>query len=186
MKRCLSALLFLLLLCGCARTDNEIDRVMQLRERMLSAERVEFKAGITADYGDRVFRCSMLCSMDSDEVLKFEIIEPEEISGISGSISSAGGKITFDDIALAFDLLADGQVSPVSAPWLLLHTLRGGYIISGAREGELLRVGINDSYGEKSLRLDVWLDTQNIPVNAEVLWNGKRFLAITVEDFTIM
>jgi len=35
------------------------------------------------------------------------------ISGITGSLSQNGGKLTFDDKALAFDVMADGLVSPV-------------------------------------------------------------------------
>lgn len=186
MKRYLAAVLLLLILCGCRKSDGEIDKVMQLREKLMASEETSFTVGITADYGERIFHYKISCKADKDETLHFNVIEPEEISGLTGTISRSGGKITFDDVALAFDLLADGQVSPISAPWLLLHTLRGGYLLSCVNEGELLRVEINDSYEERALRLDIWLNEQGSPVNAEVLWDGKRIVTMTVEDFTIL
>lgn len=186
MKRYLAAVLLLLILCGCGKSNGEMKKVMQLREKLMASEGASFSVGITADYGEKIFHYKLSCKADKDETLYFNVTEPEEISGLTGSVSRSGGKINFDDVALAFDLLADGQVSPISAPWLLLHTLRSGYLISCVNEGELLRIGINDSYEEKALRLDIWLDEQGTPVNAELFWDGKRIVTMTVEDFTIL
>lgn len=186
MKRWLATVLLLLILSGCGKGDGEIEKVMRLREQILNGKGTSFTVGITADYGDKIFRYKLTCEADADETLHFTVMEPEEISGLTGQVSGSGGKITFDDMAVAFELLADGQLSPISAPWLLLHTLRGGYLLSCVYEEELLRVTINDSYEEKALRLEVWLDEQGTPVNAEVLWDGKRIVTMTVENFQFL
>lgn len=159
---------------------------MALRERLLQSNGYSFEAEITADYGDKIYEFSMLCTVDKSGNLMFSVTEPESISGISGTISGSGGRLTFDDTALTFELLADGEVSPVSAPWLLVRTLLGGYLSSCGTDGDDLRLTIDDSYEEDALQLDVWLDSDDLPDRAEILWQGRRVLSLDVEDFTFV
>lgn len=184
MKKILCAVLAALLLAGCSGKNEELDRAMTLRAEMLS-KAVAFDAKITADYGDQSYTFAMNCISDTKGDLTFTVTEPESIAGITGSISSTGGKLTFDDTALAFELMADDQLSPVSAPWVLMKTLRGGYLTSCNVEGEYLRLAIDDSYEEDALHLDIWLDSNNVPKNAEVYWQGRRLLTVTVSNFTM-
>ena len=109
------------------------------------------------------------------------------ISGIRGVLSGKGGKITFDeDRAVAFPMLAEGRVTPISAPWLVYNTLRSGYIAACGMEGELLRLTLNDSYEEEALQVDVWLDDLDRPETAEILWRGRRILTVHVTNFQIL
>lgn len=182
MKRTVCLMLLLVLLTGCAGKQGELDRAMALRSRLLS-QSVAFDAKITADYGDRTYGFAMACEADAQGNLKFTVTEPEAISGIQGSVSATGGKLTFDGEALAFGLLADGQLAPVSAPWLLLNTLRSGYLTSCTVEGGNLRLAIDDSYADDALHLDIWLDAGDQPVRGEALWRGRRILTVAVENF---
>lgn len=183
MKRGLALVLVVFLLVGCSRNNDCMERGIALRERLLSANGFSFAAEITADYGEKIYEFSLQCSVDKEGRLAFSVTEPETIRGISGVISGAGGQLTFDDTALAFDLLADGEVSPISAPWLLIQTLKGGYISSCGMDGDDLRLTIDDSYEQDALQLDIWLDGEDLPDHAEILWQGRRVLSIDVEDF---
>ena len=87
---------------------------------------------------------------------------------------------------LAFPMLADGQVTPVSAPWLLYKTLIGGYLRTAAQEAELLHLQIHDSYEDHALQLDVWLGAGDLPVRSEVLFQNRRILTLLVENFQIL
>lgn len=185
MKRGLALLLVAFILSGCGG-DNQLNRAMAMRERLLAAEGCSFDAEIAADYGDKVYTFSVTCQADKEGTLRFTVNAPESISGITGEISGSGGKLTFDSCALAFELLADGQVSPISAPWLLVHTLRGGYLTSCGMDGENLCVSIDDSYEEDALHLDIWLDSQDLPAYAEILWQGRRILSLTVKNFALL
>jgi len=117
--------------------------------------------------------------------MTFCVTAPESIAGIEGSLSYAGGTLDFADTALQFDLLADDQLTPVSSPWILLKTLRSGYIASACYEEELLRLTVDDSYEEDALRLDIWLRDE-CPVRSDVLYDGKRILSMEVKDFEIL
>ena len=67
-----------------------------------------------------------------------------------------------------------------------MRTLRGGYLSSAVQEGELLRLAVDDSYEEDALRLDIWLDSGNAPVHADILYDGKRILSLSIENFTFV
>lgn len=174
----------LVLLTGCTGKDEQLERAMTLRAEMI-AKNVSFDAEITADYGDTSHTFAMKCQADTQGNLTFEVTEPASIAGVTGTVSSAGGKLTFDGAALAFELMADGQLSPVSAPWVLIRTLRGGYLTSCTQEGESLRVAIDDSYEEDALHLDIWLDEKDLPKLAEIYWQGRRLLTVSVSNFTM-
>ena len=115
--------------------------------------------------------------------MQFTVLQPESIAGITGNISSGEGKLTFDDVALQFPLLADGQITPISGPWILMKTLLGGYLTAVSEEEDLLHLTINDSYEEDALQMEIWLNEENAPVCAEILYDGRRIVTMNVENF---
>lgn len=185
MKRVFAAVLAVLMLAGCGLENGELDRAMKLRAELLAAG-CSFDAEITADYGDKIYTFSLTCQGNSAGDVTFEVTAPESIAGITGRITDEGGFLTFDDAALAFPLLADEQISPVSGPWILLKTLRGGYVTACGTEGEGLRLSVDDSYEEDALHLDIWLDGNDLPTRAEILWDGRRIVTVAVENFQIL
>lgn len=186
MKRLLIIFFVSMLFCGCSGQEGELDRAMTLRQRLFSGNGCSFTAEITADYGDYIYTFTLSCQGDQQGNLAFTVVSPESISGITGTVSDAGGKITFDGAVLAFPTIADGQVTPVTAPWLFLKTLRSGYIVSCGEDKEGTYLKIDDSYSDKAVHLDIWLDANLMPESAEVLWDGRRILSILVKDFTIL
>lgn len=185
MKRICVLLCVVLLLTGCSGKSQDMDRAMSLRSRLLS-KAVSFDARITADYGDKTYTFAMNCQADTQGNLTFTVVEPQIISGITGTVSATGGKLKFDDVALAFDLMADAQFSPVSGPWLLMKTLRSGYLTSCNLEGDSLRISIDDSYDDDALHLDIWLNAEDVPIRGEIMWQGRRLLTIDVKNFTFV
>lgn len=185
MKRIIPILLILVLLAGCAGARDTMDRAMALRSALL-AKGAEFDATVTADYGDKTYSFGMHCRMEAQGKVTFSVTAPETIAGITGTVSASGGKLTFDGNALAFTLLADGQVSPVSGPWLLMKTLRSGYLTSCGVEDGCLRIAIDDSYEDDALHLDVWLDESDCPKRGEILWKGRRILTVEIENFVFL
>lgn len=184
MKRVFAVVLAVLMLAGCGLENGELDRAMKLRAELLAAG-CSFDAEITADYGDKIYTFSLTCQGNSAGDVTFEVTAPESIAGITGRVTDEGGFLTFDNAALAFPLLADEQISPVSGPWILLKTLRGGYVTACGAEGEGLRLSVDDSYEEDALHLDIWLDGNDLPTRAEILWDGRRIVTVAVENFRI-
>lgn len=186
MKRVLTVLLLLLTLTGCANDNSEIDRAIVLRDAILKGSGCSFEAWITADYGEKIYSFGMNCRADETGTVTFEVTDPETISGITGTVSEEGGKLTFDDKALFFELLADGQITPVSAPWLFIKSLQSGYIKAAGQAGEGLCIQIDDNYADDALQLEILTDENDMPVRAELLWEGRRIVSVDVENFTIL
>lgn len=186
MKRVVACLVSILLLCGCSGTDAQMNRAMELRSKLGNGSGCSFDAVITADYGDETYTFGMQCQADRDGNLSFTVTSPESIAGITGMITEDGGKLTFDAAALAFEMMADEQITPVSGPWLLLRTLRSGYLTSCAQEDQYLRLAVDDSYEEDALHLDIWLDDTDAPVRGEILWGGRRIVSVDVKNFTLL
>lgn len=185
MKRIVCLVLIAVLLSGCSANSENLDRAMALRGKM-QQKAVSFATTVTADYGDQVHSFSMTCQADAQGNLTFTVTQPESIAGISGTVAKESGKLTFDNQVLAFDILADGLISPVSGPWVMLETLRGGYLTSCSREGSLLRVAIDDSYADNALHLEIWIDEADIPQRCEIYWQGRRLLSMDVKNFAFL
>ena len=159
-----------------------MQRAMEFRSVLLS-KCVAFDTIITADYGDKTYTFGAYCEADTNGTLTFTVTAPETIAGITGKFSQNRGKLTFDNQALAFPMLADGQVTPVSGPWILMNTLRSGYLTSCGKEGQGLRLSIDDSYQDDALHLDIWLDADDNHVRGEILWQGRRIVSMEVKNF---
>ena len=185
MKRLVGLLLAVLLLSGCDGAGESMDTALALRSRVLAAENCRFDAVIVADYGDVTYSFTLACVADKAGNVSFTVTEPESISGITGKLGQEGGKLTFDDVALSFPLLAEGLVTPVSGPWVFLTALRGGYMTAIGADGEYTRLTVNDSYEADALKLDIWLTGENIPVQADVIWENRRILTMQIRNFQI-
>ena len=175
--------LCILLLSGCTGEPKEMGQALSFRKTLLEAEGCSFDAEITADYGDSLYTFGLSSQADHQGNMVFMVLTPETISGISGKIASGKAWLTFDDKALEFSPLVDGQVTPVGAPWLLLHALRSGYIASAGYEDELLRLTIEDSFRDSPLHVDVWLGEGNAPCRGEILYKGVRILSLAVVNY---
>lgn len=186
MKRLTAVVVLCLFLAGCSGQNAQMDRVLAFRSELLKGKGCSFEAVITADYGKESYIFTLECTADEKGSVSFSVKEPDGISGITGTVSNQGGKLTFEDKALAFELLADGQFSPVSSPWVLVKTLRSGFITACGHQGEYLLVSMDDSYADDALHLDIWLDKGDTPVRAEILWNDRRCLSMEVKNFRIL
>ena len=186
MKRLALLVCLVVMLSGCRGTSDAMSECLAFRDKLLNSNGCSFQTEITADYGDAIHLFSMDITADSQGNADFSIIGPESISQITGSISQSGAALTFDEVALAFPLLADGQLSPVASPWIFLKTLRSGYITSVCREGTLLHMTIDDSYADDALTLDIWIDDAQLPVHAQVLYREKSILSLSVKNFHLL
>ena len=159
---------------------------MTLRAKLLGSEGCTFTAQITADYGDALHEFTLFCEGNNDGDLGFRVVAPDTIAGITGRFLGNEGFRTFDDVALSFPLLADEQITPVSGPWILLKTMLGGYLTACTMEEDLLHLTINDSYEEDALQMEIWLNPEDQPIQAEIIYDGRRIVTMQIENFQIL
>lgn len=179
-------LLPVLLLFGCAGDQSSMDGVFMLRNELESCQKCSFSAKIAADYGSSIYEFVMHCSYERNGNMSWELTEPQTIAGIKGYIQNGSGQLTFDEEIVAFEMLADEQITPAASPWLLLEAIRGGYIRSCGEAGGKTRIQIDDSFANVQFYVDVWLDADNVPVRGEIVWQGRRIMSIDINEFIIV
>lgn len=178
------SLCLLVLLTGCD-ASSEIERGMALRSLLLNAKTCTMDINVTADYGETTNEFGLSCSFDQMGNMDFFVLEPESIKKITGKISGNAGSLIFDDTVLYFDLMADGQLSPISAPWVFMKALRSGYLRAACAEEGMIRLTMDESFEDDALQLDIWLNEKNLPVRGEILFRSRRILSLDVENFVI-
>lgn len=183
MKRILVLVLFILFLTACSSSAEGLDSIIALRTKIMESNAVSFDALITADYLDETYTFGMHCETNDHGDLTFTVTSPETIAGISGEVSDDGSSLIFDKDILAFKTIADDRVTPVSAPWLLMKTLRSGYIKAYTDDNGGAIAIIHDSYTEDALQLNVSINENSDPVFAEILWDSRRVLSIKIDNF---
>lgn len=170
-------------LIGCGNSENALNHALELRQQITGSEICSFDCLITADYSNKIYTFLLNCSFDRSGMMSFTVMEPESISGISGTVDAKSGKFTFDGQILMFPLLADGYISPVSTPWIVMKTLRGGYIHSADKTDEGVHIIYNDSFEQTPLQVDIWTDEEINPEYGEILWQGRKILSMQVSNF---
>ena len=120
MRVFVSALCIVFFLVGCGNRNEPLNHAMELRNKFQSSNGCKFNAEISADYGDKIYQFLMECQVDKNGDLTFCVKEPVSISGITGVIRNEKGSIVFDDRVLGFQTIADEQITPVTAPWIMI------------------------------------------------------------------
>ena len=163
-----------------------MDNAIELRNDLQRGNGCKFKASITADYGDVSYTFAMQCSANNHGDIAFTVSEPKSISGISGSLDGDGGKLTFDDEILAFNVLADDLITPVGAPWFFLKALRGGYVKACEENEDGIHIIANDTYSDNAFQVDIYTNKDLIPIHSDIFWDGRRIVSIALSNFTIL
>ena len=184
MKRLAGLLVAVLLISGCTSTDG-MDIALELRTKIQTAG-CRFRAVVSADYGDMIHTFVLDCEADKNGDVAFSVAAPDTISGITGTLTGRSGFLTFDQEVLAVSMLADGQLSPVSVPWILVSTLRSGYLRCCAESENGWHLTVDDSYADDAMQVDIWLNEASSPTEAEILWQGRRILTVKVENFEFL
>lgn len=180
MKKLLLPLILVLFFTGCGQGNTP--RGMSLRQRMNDSNGCAFTAEVRAYIGKEEYVFSMDCECGNSGTVTFTVTAPESLSGITGELSSGSGSLTFDGQALAFPMLAQGTMSPISSVWVLLHALRGGYLTDEGKEG----LTIDETYQGVPLRLSVTLDNEDMPTFTEIFQDGERILSLALTNFRFL
>lgn len=179
--------LLLTILTGCAGTElaKPSQKALDFRTALMDAGGCRFTADVTADYGARVYAFTLDCDYIVDGEAHLTVTAPENIAGITATVSSDGAAVEFDGAALDFGQMANGYVAPLAAPWLLGNCWTAEYISSAGPDGDLERVTYLQGYNEEELTLDTWLDQTGTPVRCEISWNGSRCLTVDLTNFQL-
>lgn len=173
-----------LLLGACTGEESAVSPAIEFRAGLVQAGGCTFQAEVEADFGENVERFTLECDAAAGGAVDLTVLSPETLAGITATVSEAGGKITYDGMAMDFGLLANGNVIPAAAPALAVRCWTSEYIASVGEEEGLCRVTYEKDYDEKKLIVDTWYEN-GIPICAEVCYNNQRILKMTISEFSL-
>lgn len=140
---------------------------------------------IAAHLPDGTAEFTVDCACAPDGTVVMELVAPDSIAGISATVEPDGEAAKFDDVALDFGLLADGQVAPMALPQLLFACWTGGYIQEAGQEKTQCSAVYLSGYGEKELAIEQWFTPEGIPTGADFWFGTQNFANATIRDFSI-
>lgn len=180
--RLFTLVLCLFLMTGCGKGTEPVQQALDFRTQLLEKGTCSFTAHIRADFGAQFYDFTLAAECAEEEA-SLSVIAPEEIAGITASVTKEGAVLEFDGTELAFGTLANGNISPVTVPWLLEQSWKSAYISCAGADGALYRVTYLRGYADGQITVDTWFDEGGIPVRGEMLYDGRRCITVTIEDF---
>ena len=183
MKKLMTLFLLLICLTGCKGEDRLLSQAIRFRGELVEAGGCSFIADLECDYGEIVEHFSLQFDWTEGSGGELTLLEPETIAGITARVSPEEGTVTYDGLALGFAPLAEDSVSPAGAPALVVDCWSRAYIHSAGEDGERYRVCYQKNYGQNAMLIDTYFEN-GIPILAELCYNGKRILKLSISDFT--
>ena len=172
------------LLCffGCSKEEGHLASAIEFRAKLVQAGGCSYTALITADYGDYIQSFRLSCDADVQGNVRFTLIEPETLSGISATVTEGGSRIDYDGLIVALEQLADDRLAPAAAPGIILESWLSGYIQWAGHDEEVYRVTYRQELNYVLFSIDTFFKNE-LPFSAEVCYNNERILEMKIEEF---
>ena len=179
--------LCIVLLGSCSAAGVSLsDTVHEIRQWYSQSSRISGTTAITANYGEKVYDYRIAFDLSSDGGT-LEILEPEEISGVTAVVGRDGVTLSFDGAEVySGEILPDG-VSPVSAVPVMAGIWRTGLIIESVRES---RNGTDCASVTFRVSDDVsfrtWFELEtHLPLYAELIYNGYSAVTCSFDNVRV-
>ena len=172
--------------CGGETAEKQETEELQMKFQNLSAATVE--AELTCHYGDEVRTYTLRCSYTPEEST-VEVLAPEDLAGISATLTGEALTLQYDGILLDAGIYSGTEISPMWAVPSMLRAMGQGYPLETGREAlgeaECLRVTfeMTSSDGGKQYTA-VWFDENGIPLQGEITLEETVVYTAVLTQFT--
>ena len=172
--------------CGGETAEKQETEELQMKFQNLSAATVE--AELTCHYGDEVRTYTLRCSYTPEEST-VEVLAPEDLAGISATLTGGALTLQYDGILLDAGTYSGTEISPMWAVPSMLRAMGQGYPLETGREAlgetECLRVTfeMTSSDGGKQYTA-VWFDENGIPLQGEITLEETVVYTAVLTQFT--
>lgn len=166
----------LLTACGGSSLDEEFE---SLRTPMAAAETMTITGTVTARYPDRTDSYTLTCSGQKDH-WTLTVLAPEEIAGITATISGKDSALEYDGAILAAGDLTASGITPIRVLPVTAEALVDGWADSFWTENDCLTAKL---IYDDQVAVTIWFDEANTPKAAELSENGSVRAACTIESW---
>ena len=184
MKKFISVFCLALVLMSACSTNAKTGADM-VREKYAGFTGCKLSVDITADFGNRVSVYSITYERAGGQGI-ITIEKPDEIAGITATITADGGSLSYDGLILETGKLAGTALTPIDAVPTMLDTWASGYMTDAGTERlrniKCRRLTYRTTIDEAVVEQHAWFDEETLnPVHAETLVDGVMVIAC---DFT--
>ena len=172
--------------CGGETDQAERTEELQLQFQNLAAAQVE--ADLTCHYGQEVRTYTLRCDY-APERSRVEVLAPEELAGISATLTGEELTVAYDGVMLDAGIYSGTDISPMWALPSILRAMGEGYPLEYGQE-ELdgmayLRVTFEMTDGAGGKRYyAVWLDGEGVPLRGEIALDDTVVYTAEFTKFT--
>lgn len=177
-------LLCVLCLCltACAAGPEAPEvRVRALRRPFSDGAKVQGRAVLTADYGERVYTWTVAID-GSAQAGSMTVEEPDNIAGTVLQWSDGSTSLSCEDVTLETGPLSD-RLSPADAIPTLLSICQSGQVLECGWEDELLYAKLSHPT-EEGINALCWFGEDTLR-RCELTEEGKTLLTLDFSDFTL-
>ena len=100
----------MLILTACRAPDGAMQQALRLRTELLQAGGCRYAADVSVHYDDVRFDFSLDCVCRSDGAAQMTVRAPQTLAGIAAELEADSARVEFEDTAVAFGLMADGNL----------------------------------------------------------------------------
>lgn len=186
-KALLFAPMLMLLLTACGGGE-ERDPAAALQAQYAGLTAATMEAEITCHYEDEERAYTLLCAYTPEEST-VTVLAPQNLSGISATVSDGTLQLSYEDISLDAGSYSAAAISPVAALPRLMEAAAGGYITERSEEtvGErpCLRLCC-DLSGEEGTAYTTWFDQETLlPLRSEISAGGELVFEVAWTRFEV-
>ena len=182
-QRLAAVLMILLLLAGCSRSDAQEQTALALRTALQGASGCRFVSLVHAACDERLYDFTL--DYESGKDRRLTVTAPENIAGISATVSEPSGELQFDGVILSFGT-EQAAASPLMLPWLMETCMRSAYIAYTADSEQGTAIRYYYGYDDSRLEVEVVVDRTSLtPLTCEVFQDGRALMSAEISDFVL-
>lgn len=182
--------LLLLTACGGKGGDEAEQLALDIRGKYLSMTGCTATVDMTADYGERVFACTVALDHTAGGETTLTLVEPDILRGVTARVSDGQSLLEFDGVAVDTGPLSPEGLSPMDCLPFLIREIREGFISQWGsemlEEVDCVRLTTSDPEQEpgRGTETTLWFDRESFAlVQGEIAVDGVVVLRCELTEF---
>lgn len=177
-KLLIPILICVMLLTGCTKSAEA--GFAEFMAKAAQSDEISFAADLKAEFPNKTVELKLGYTQKDGEAV-IEVLKPELIAGIKARVTENGAALEYDGAMLDLGRLSDdGKISPLNAVSMLVKAIRDGHLDLAWTEDELLAARIIPA---DDTAVTLWLNSELVPVNAELSYKDKTLVYIQISDW---
>lgn len=160
----------IILLSSCMDGREQVEK---RRTELISRQECSYLAKMRLHVGEQIRDYILQVTHNGDQT-GLTVVEPEDMAGLSATVTGKQMTLTYDDIVFAGERLEGGMPSPLLCFPVFWEAMQNGALTLATEIREGLEAELICYYENTEYTLKVWFEgEETLPHRIEVVYNGK-------------